>query len=198
MDRQVRNHSALLAQCVVGFKDVVRHKPPERGEEIVIQRASDDCQAVLLHCRCDADVRSSFSPLHCVSSSSAFFSCPLYFPSLRLLIPFPPSCLLFTLSALSVGIFLSLSPLSPSLFRFFFFFLYSSLHLSIFPLLSSSLNPLSGDEWVEWSIVPWRLLCHPLLRWVQTSCACCLCVWCVFVCTYMCVYLLSYKYINLT
>lgn len=143
----MRNHSPLLAQCVVGFKDIVRHKPPERGEEIVIQRASDGCQAVLLHCRCDADVRSSFSPLHCVSSSSAFFSCPLYFPSLRLLIPFPPSCLLFTLSALSVGIFLSLSPLSPSLFRFFFYIaLSTSLFFPFFLLLSILSAEMSGGS----------------------------------------------------
>lgn len=101
-----------------------------------------------------ADVTQTYAPLSLLStvssSSSAFFSCPLYFPSLRLLIPFPPSCLLFTLSALSVGIFLSLSPLSPSLFLFFLFFyiaLSTSLFFPFFLLLSILSAEMSG--WSE-------------------------------------------------
>lgn len=54
---------------------------------------------------------------------------------------------------------------------------------SLFPPFSSSLYPLSRDEWVEWSIVPWRLLSHPFFRRARP---------CVrFVCTRMCVFFLS-------
>lgn len=128
------------AKCFLPRKERKR-KPPERGEEIDIQQASDDCQAVL-HCRCDADIHSSFSPLHRVIPL-------LSFPLLSSLLSFPSSsrslsspCLLSPLSALSVGIF----PITLSTFSLFPF---SSLHLSISPLLSSSLNPLRRDEWVE-------------------------------------------------
>lgn len=82
MDRRVRKRSASVgtvhrgsqgrhgaseANCCFFFLPTKegegRRKQPERvrrgggrGEEIVIQRACDDCQAVLLHCRCDADI----------------------------------------------------------------------------------------------------------------------------------------------
>lgn len=100
-----------------------RHKPPERGEEIVIQRASDDCQAVLLHCRCDADVRSSFSPLHCV----VLLLCFLLLSSL---LPFPSSSYslssvlsaLYSLCSLCGHFPITLSTFSlPLSFLFFFF-----------------------------------------------------------------------------
>lgn len=83
--------------CSLSFKDIVGRgsvfhpqkkrkdggisQPPETGKEIVIQQASDSCQAVLLHCRCDANVHSSFSSLRCVILLLAFTSFTLSFPS---------------------------------------------------------------------------------------------------------------------
>lgn len=101
-----------------------KRQPPERGGEIVIQQASDDCQAVLLHCRCDANIHSSFSSPHCVILL-LLVPLALFLPFLFLLLP----CLV------SQFIFLSLPPLSSSLS----FFLPSSLssHLSIPPPSSS-------------------------------------------------------------
>lgn len=80
------------AKCFLPRKERKR-KPPERGEEIDIQQASDDCQAVL-HCRCDADIHSSFSPLHRVIPLLSF---PLLFTFLPFIFMFP----FLTLSAVS-------------------------------------------------------------------------------------------------
>lgn len=104
---------------------------PERGGEIVIQQASDGCQAVLLHCRCDASIHSSFSSLSAVSSSTTPPPLPLFstFLSFIFLISFPhrAHCLLslhasahsvFSLSlvlhfSLSCFSFLALCPPTP-------------------------------------------------------------------------------------
>lgn len=118
--------------------------------------------SVLLQCRCDAN--TSPLSLSVASSSSSF---PLYFPSSMF------AFLIFSTAP-------SLCPLSP-------IFLLSPPRC--IPLLFS-LNPLSRDEWVEWSAGPWRLLCHPLFRWVQTVCMY------VCVCACVCMYLYIYvKYI---
>lgn len=102
----------LLAQCIVGLKDVTGRvkqivfffhpqkrereggsiEGGHRGEEIVIQRACDDCQAVLLHCRCDADI--TLLPLSSPPCP------PPRLPSPRLVCycPLPPPALSATLS----------------------------------------------------------------------------------------------------
>lgn len=151
-------------------------QPPERGGEIVIQQASDDCQAVLLHCRCDANIHSSFSSLRCVILLPVLPSAPSPSPFLS---SFPllvsPAVFLPCMPLLTLWAFLFL-------FLLLFIYLFTSLasHIPVLPLLFffSSFHPLSGDEWVEWSIVPWRLLCHPLFRWAR-------------LCVHECVYLKS-------
>lgn len=115
-----------------------KRQPPERGGEIVIQQASDDCQAVLLHCRCDANIHSSFSSPTVSSSSSSFL---LHFSS-------PSSSYYFLVLSLSSFFcpFLHFRPLS------LFFFRALCPPTSPSPpllLLSPSLSALSGDEWVE-------------------------------------------------
>lgn len=151
----MRNHSALLAQCVVGFKDVVgrerqsvffpEKKEREGGTSHLREERRLSFSGRLMTVRqfsSTADVTQTYAPLSLLStvssSSSALFSFPLYFPSLHLLIPFPPSCLLSPLTALSVGIFLSLSPLSPSFFSFFYIALSTSLFSPSFFFSQSS------------------------------------------------------------
>lgn len=151
-------------------------QPPERGGEIVIQQASDDCQAVLLHCRCDANIHSSFSSLRCVILLPVLPSAPSSSPFLS---SFP--------LLVSPAVFLPCMPLL-TLWAFLFFFLLLFIYLFVYlsglphssftPSFFSSFHPLSGDEWVEWSIVPWRLLCHPLFRRAR-------------LCVHECVYLKS-------
>lgn len=61
-------------------REARRHKPPERGKEIAIQQASDDCQF-----SSTADVMQTYAALTLLSAMSSF-SCsssssfPLYFP----------------------------------------------------------------------------------------------------------------------
>lgn len=152
IDQQVQNHSTSHDSRTFSGdwgksgsapprkkkREARRHKPPERGKEIAIQQASDDCQF-----SSTADVMQTYAPLTLLSAMS-FFSCsssssfPLYFP---------PS--VFALLICSAALSLHLLPvfqLSPPLWN----------------SLLSSLNPLNRDEWVEWSTVPWRLWCHPL------------------------------------
>lgn len=100
---------------------------------------------------------------------SLFLSFPLLISSPCL------ACCFLTLhaSAYSLGISLPLSP-----FIYLFIYLSGLPHSSFTPTFFSSFHPLSGDEWVEWSIVPWRLLCHPLFRRAR-------------LCVHECVYLKS-------
>lgn len=120
-------------------------QPPETGEEIVIQQASDGCQAVLLHCRCDANVHSSFSSLCCVTPPKSPHPPPLplhsTFLSFIFFISFPclACCFLslhasahslsislsFSLFTLFTAFFIALCP-PTSLFSPYFFFSLSS------------------------------------------------------------------------
>lgn len=114
-------------------------QPPERGGEIVIQQASDDCQAVLLHCRCDANMHSSFSSLRCVillpvlpsaPSPSPFLSSFPLLVSPAVFLPCMPLltlwAFLFLFLLLFIYLFTYLSGLPHSSFTPSFFFLFPS------------------------------------------------------------------------
>lgn len=119
-------------------------QPPERGGEIVIQQASDDCQAVLLHCRCDANIHSSFSSLRCVILLPVLPSAPSPSPILS---SFPllvsPAVLLPCMPLLTLWAFLFL-------FLLLFIYLFTSLasHIPVLPLLFFFLFPSSQWRWV--------------------------------------------------
>lgn len=112
-------------------------QPPERGGEIVIQQASDDCQAVLLHCRCDANMHSSFSSLRCVILLPVLPSAPSPSPFLS---SFP--------LLVSPAVFCLLSGHFSSSFSFYLFiYLFTSLasHIPVLPLLFFPLSILSVE-----------------------------------------------------
>lgn len=114
-------------------------QPPERGGEIVIQQASDDCQAVLLHCRCDANMHSSFSSLRCVillpvlpsaPSPSPFLSSFPLLVSPAVFLPCMPLLTLWAFLFLFLLLFIYL-PLWPPTFQFYPFFFFPLSILSV-------------------------------------------------------------------
>lgn len=122
-------------------------QPPERGGEIVIQQASDDCQAVLLHCRCDANIHSSFSSLRCVILLPVLPSAPSSSPFLS---SFPllvsPAVFLPCMPLLTLWAFLFL-------FLLLFIYLFTSLasHIPVLPLLFFFPLSILSVEMSGWS-----------------------------------------------
>lgn len=133
---------------------------PEKQNEIVIQQASDGCQAVL-HCRCDANIHSSAA-----SPSLSIFT---FLSVLSLFLV----CQLFSHTVHPSGHF--------SFYIFFFFFSFLPSHFSVgAPLLLLSILSVEMSGRRE-AVCPAECCAIRLSDGVDCKCASCVCL-CVCAC----------------